>query len=100
MRLPARTTPAHPRAILRWALIACDFAGVNLGFAGSYALLYPKLAEEYLPPQLGTLAVFLIALNVASALIFAAYRLYAIKRATSRVHDAYTIFVADRKSVV
>ncbi len=94
MRLPARTTPAHPRAVLRWALIACDFAGVNLGFAGSYALLYPNLAEEYLPPQLGTIAVFLLALNVASVLIFAAYRLYAIKRATSRVDEAYTIFVA------
>ncbi|MDQ5853154.1 MAG: undecaprenyl-phosphate glucose phosphotransferase [Chloroflexota bacterium] len=94
MRLPARTTPAHPRAVLRWALIACDFVGVNLGFAGSYALLYPNLAEEYLPPQLGTIAVFLLALNVASVLIFAAYRLYAIKRATSRVDEAYTIFVA------
>jgi exopolysaccharide biosynthesis polyprenyl glycosylphosphotransferase len=92
---PAEVTRFRPRMILVWALIACDVLGVNLGFVGSYVLLYPSQIQSYYkPPPLHTAVTFLVALNVACALIFWAYRLYTVKRAGSRVDEAYKIFVA------
>ena len=85
----------HPRAILILALLACDVLGVNLGFVGSYALLYEsEIAVLYQPPAPATIIAFLIALNIAWPPIFAAYRLYTLKRAASRVDEAYKVFVA------
>ena len=85
----------HPKAIIFWALIACDVVGVNLGFAGSYILLYRSQVEAiYQPPQLRTVALFLLLFNVAWVLIFMAYRLYIIRPAGSRIDEAYKAFVA------
>src|SRR3954453_5734404 len=92
---PAHVTRFRPRMILVWALILCDVLGVNVGFVGSYVLLYPSQIQSYYkPPSLHTAVAFLVALNVACAFIFWAYRLYTIKRAGSRVDEAYKIFVA------
>ena len=78
-----------------WSLLVCDAVGVNLGFAGSYALLYPsQIAAVYQPPQPHSVVIFLLLLNVAFVLIFTGYRLYAIKRAGSRIDEAYKVFVA------
>src|SRR5947199_197698 len=92
---PANVTRLRPRMILVWALIVCDVLGVNLGFVGSYVLLYPsQIRNYYKPPLPHTAAEFIIALNIACAFIFWAYRLYAVKRAGSRVDEAYKVFVA------
>ena len=90
-----RAPRVHPRIILVWGLIACDVIGVNAGFAASYALLFgSEIADTYRPPQLRTIVLFMLALNIACALIFTAYRLYALKRARSRIDEAYKVFVA------
>ncbi|HSH81949.1 MAG TPA: undecaprenyl-phosphate glucose phosphotransferase [Herpetosiphonaceae bacterium] len=84
-----------PRAVQTAALIACDVVGVNAGFVGSYLLLYEsQIARTWQPPELNTALVFLLLLNLACALIFSVYRLYAIRRAGSRVDEAYKVFVA------
>lgn len=90
------TRSLHPRWIQSAALVACDVAGVNLGYAGSYALLYRSqvAANAWLPPSPPTVASFLLLLNAACAMIFVAYRLYSLKRAASRVDEAYKVFVA------
>jgi exopolysaccharide biosynthesis polyprenyl glycosylphosphotransferase len=77
-------------------LLLCDFLGVNLGFIGSYAVLYRSqiLANGFLAPPQATVVDFLVLLNIASALIFITYRLYAIKRGASRIDEAYKVFVA------
>ncbi len=86
----------NPRVLLTGALVACDAAGVNLGFVGSYLLLYNSqvVSNDFLPPRPETAISFMLIFNVACASIFMAYRLYAIKRATSRVDEAYKVFVA------
>ncbi len=69
--------------------------GINAGFIGSYVLLYnAEIQNTYQRPPAQTMASFLVLLNVACALIFIAYRLYSIKRAGSRVDEAYKVFVA------
>ncbi len=96
MNPPRRAGGIRPRVILTSALIACDIVGVNAGFAGSYALLYNSeiVANAFAPPRPDTIVSFLILLNIACAAIFMVYRLYAIKRAASRVDEAYKVFVA------
>jgi exopolysaccharide biosynthesis polyprenyl glycosylphosphotransferase len=86
----------HPRIFLTAALMLCDFIGVNAGFAGSYALLYQSeiAGHDWVAPTPQIITYFLLLLNLAYALIFMAYRMYAIKRATSRIDEAYKVFVA------
>jgi len=85
----------YPRLLFTTALILCDMLGVNAGFVASYMLLYrSEIQPTFLPPTIGVVALFLVALNSVCAMIFAAYRLYVLKRAASRIDEAYKVFVA------
>ena len=84
-----------PRALQTAALVSCDLLGINAGFVGSYVLLYEsQIAGTWQAPALATALKFLLLLNAACGVIFSAYRLYAIRRAGSRVDEAYKVFVA------
>lgn len=92
---PVRAYGIRPRTIMTACMIFCDVVGVNLGFAGSYILLYgSQIQPQYQAPRWQTISAFLLALNIACAMIFWAYRLYISKRAGSRVDEAYKVFVA------
>lgn len=85
----------HTHYLMLWSLILCDVIGTNLGFVGSYMLLYQReIADIYQPSTLDQALWFIGLFNLACAGIFAAYRLYTIKRGASRVDEAYTLFVA------
>ncbi len=76
-------------------LLVCDVLGVNLGFAGSYALLYRReIATTWQVSVLNQAPLFVLLLNLACGGIFISNRLYTFKRGASRVDEAYRIFVA------
>jgi exopolysaccharide biosynthesis polyprenyl glycosylphosphotransferase len=76
------------------SLIVCDAIGINLGFIGSYWLLYQsEIAPVYQTPRAEDVALFLVLLNIACAIIFLANGLYVFKRGVSRIDEAYKIFV-------
>jgi exopolysaccharide biosynthesis polyprenyl glycosylphosphotransferase len=84
----------NPRFMFAAALIIADVIGVNAGFVGSYMLLYDsEIRNVYRPPSTQTIVLFLVGLNISCALIFASYRLYTLKRAGSRIDEAYRVFV-------
>lgn len=85
----------NPRTAMLISLIVCDLLGLNLAFAGSYWLLYEReIATTFKQPDLAQhAAIFLALLNPISLALFGANRLYSLKRGTSRVDEAYTIFV-------
>jgi exopolysaccharide biosynthesis polyprenyl glycosylphosphotransferase len=92
---PSRIWGLRPRTLQIWLLVLGDVIGVNAGFIGSYVLLYhTEIEGTYQQPLPQTIASFLVLLNIACSLIFMAYRLYSIKRAGSRVDEAYKVFVA------
>jgi exopolysaccharide biosynthesis polyprenyl glycosylphosphotransferase len=82
------------RVLIALALVLCDVIGINAGFIGAYWALYGQIANEFSRPADSQRWWFLILFNAACALIFIAYRLYHFKRGTSRVDEAYTVFVA------
>lgn len=85
----------NPRVLITAGLIVCDVVGVNAGFAGSYIMLYDReLAGTYRAPEVPTVVLFLLLLNLACSMIFIAYRMYVFKRAGSRVDEAYKVFIA------
>ncbi|HEX6290902.1 MAG TPA: undecaprenyl-phosphate glucose phosphotransferase [Herpetosiphonaceae bacterium] len=85
---------AYPRFWLIVSLIVADAIGVNLGFLGSYWLLYQReIAPVYQEPRWEDAALFLVLFNMASALIFLGNGLYVFKRGASRIDEAYKIFV-------
>jgi exopolysaccharide biosynthesis polyprenyl glycosylphosphotransferase len=84
----------YPRFWLIVGLIVCDAIGINLGFIGSYWLLYEsQIAPVYLAPRAEDVALFLVLLNIACAIIFLANGLYDFKRGASRIDEAYKVFV-------
>lgn len=85
----------HPRAAILISLILCDLLGLNLALAGSYWLLYEReIAHTFKQPDLAQhAAISLLLLNPISLALFGVNRLYSLKRGTSRVDEAYTIFV-------
>jgi exopolysaccharide biosynthesis polyprenyl glycosylphosphotransferase len=88
MRVPGRFW-------LIFSLVVCDVIGVNLGFIGSYWLLYVSRTEnEYALPTSIQVVLFVALFNLACAAIFIANRLYQFKRGASRVDEAYKVFVA------
>ncbi|MDP9312427.1 MAG: undecaprenyl-phosphate glucose phosphotransferase [Chloroflexota bacterium] len=77
------------------SLLISDVIGINLGFVGSYALLYRReIATTWQSSTLDRAPLFVLLLNLACAAIFISNRLYAFKRGASRVDEAYKIFVA------
>ncbi|GAC1534231.1 MAG: undecaprenyl-phosphate glucose phosphotransferase [Herpetosiphon sp.] len=82
------------RWLLTFSLMLTDSIGVNLAFIGSYLLLFRRIQHVYLPPKRDQIEIFLLLFNLLCALIFVAYRLYTLKRAASRVDEAYKTFVA------
>lgn len=84
-----------PRALLTLGLILCDSVGMNLGFVGSYLWLYARQIEGvYQRPTTSQVGWFLLGFNVLCSTIFVIYRLYTLKRAASRIDEAYNVFVA------
>jgi exopolysaccharide biosynthesis polyprenyl glycosylphosphotransferase len=84
----------YPRFWLIVGLIVCDMIGINLGFIGSYWLLYQsEIAPVYLAPRAEDVALFLVLVNIACAIIFLANGLYVFKRGASRIDEAYKVFV-------
>ncbi|MBA3946265.1 MAG: undecaprenyl-phosphate glucose phosphotransferase [Herpetosiphonaceae bacterium] len=84
----------HPRFWLTGSLVLCDVIGVNAGLLGSYLLLYPQIRHIYMFPKVDQIRNFLLIFNLLCSAIFLTYRLYTIKRAASRVDEAYKVFVA------
>jgi exopolysaccharide biosynthesis polyprenyl glycosylphosphotransferase len=84
----------YPRFWLIVSLIVCDAIGINLGFIGSYWLLYQsEIAPVYQEPNVEDVVLFLVLLNITCAMIFLANGLYVFKRGASRIDEAYQIFV-------
>lgn len=90
-----RPDRSSARIWIALGLLLCDIIGVNVGFAGSYALLYSReIATTFTAPTIEQRQVFLLLLNLACIAIFLAYGLYTFRRGASRIDEAYTIFVA------
>ena len=76
-------------------LLLSDVIGVNLGFVGSYALLYRReIATTWQSSALQQAPLCVALLNLACAVIFISNRLYTFKRGASRFDEAYKLFVA------
>jgi exopolysaccharide biosynthesis polyprenyl glycosylphosphotransferase len=84
----------YSRFWLILSLIVSDAIGINVGFIGSYWLLYQsQIALVYQAPETEEIALFLLLFNLACAIIFLANGLYVFKRGVSRIDEAYKVFV-------
>lgn len=94
-RARERLRPRTWRAILRVALLGCDLLALNGTLFAVYVAFSESLQEagSVLPSPMAV-ARFLLLFNLAALVIFAANRLYEMRRGASRVDEAFKVGTA------
>jgi Undecaprenyl-phosphate glucose phosphotransferase len=81
--------------LLTTLLVFCDALSANGAFLSVFAWRYQvDIAPFYTPRDMGTWALFMLLLNLVFAISFTTSGLYALRRGSSRVDEAYKVFTA------